>query len=100
MLKIKQNKWRGWGRLFLKIGALIGIFYVLFGVLFGVARCRGEMDGDLALYCRICREYEIGDAILLADNTVVEYGETDGGVVAGKVIAKLSVRGFVDEGDR
>lgn len=98
MLKIKRKKWRGWGRLFLKSGLIACVFYILFGVLFGVTRCVGEMDGDLVLFCRICKEYRIGDVMLMDNGVVSEFGQERGGTILGKVIARLSVRGFIDEG--
>ena len=96
MLKIKANRRREWARLFLKISIFCGLLYVLFGVLFGVARCAGELDGDLALYCRVCNDYSDSDMIVMKDGSVVGYGEMNGGLVAGKMIARLSVRGFND----
>lgn len=94
MLKIKPNRRREWARLFLKTALLCGLLYLLFGILFGVARCVGRLDGDLILYCRVCREYSSNDLIVMKTGDVVEYDEIDGGLVAGKVIARLSVRGF------
>ncbi|MBP5656162.1 hypothetical protein J6X15_01090, partial [Candidatus Saccharibacteria bacterium] len=96
---IKRKKWRGWGRLFLKSGLIACVFYILFGVLFGVTRCVGEMDGDLVLFCRICKEYRIGDVMLMDDGVVSKFGQEKerGGTILGKVIARLSVRGFMDE---
>ena len=36
---------------------------------------------------------------MLMDNGVVsEFGQERGGTILGKVIARLSVRGFIDEG--
>ena len=97
MLKIKQKKGRGWGRLFSKICVLMALFFLLFGVLFGLTRGSGLFDGDLVLFCRVCKDFAIGDALLMSDGSIMEYGDVDGGLVVGKVIAKLSVRGFIHE---
>lgn len=97
MLKIKQKKGREWARLFLKSCASVGIYYLMFGLLFGLARGVDAQDGDLMLFCRVCKNYVAGDTLLMTDGRMMEYEKVDGGLVAGKVIAILSVRGFVDE---
>lgn len=45
-------------------------------VCFGVARIDGESslskfgDGDLAIYAKVCRNYQVGDAVMLKDGRV------------------------------
>lgn len=94
MLKIKQQKWRMGVRLLLRAGFVGGVWFVLFGVLLGLSRGVGSEDGSLLLFCRICRDYGAGDVIVMSDGSVVEYGDSVSGVMVGKMIAKLSVRGF------
>lgn len=97
MLKIKQQKWRRGVRLLLKAGFVAGVCFLLFGVWFGLSRGAGAEDGSLLVFCRVCRDFDAGDAMLMANGEVIEYGgdgDDGDGVVVGKVIAKLSVRGF------
>lgn len=98
MLKIKQNGWREWGRLAAKLGLACGIYYLVFGVLFGLSVGVGRQDGSLLFFCRLCNRYGAGDAVLLKDGELTEYSDGLDGMVAGKVIAALRVRGFYDEG--
>jgi len=95
MLKIKQKKWRGWARLFGKFCLVVCAYYVMFGVLFGVARGVGAQDGGLVVFCRMCKGYSEGDAVLIESGELAEFGDLNGGVVAGKVVAIISVRGFL-----
>ena len=81
----------------MKVLFVSGSIYLLFGVLFGVARGVGASDGKMLLYCRICRQYVAGDVLLMSDGRCVEYGNGDGGIVAGKIIAQLGVRNFTYE---
>ena len=97
MLKIKRRAWRGWARLGVKALFIAGMTYALFGVLFGISRGVGVADGSLLFYCRICKEYMAGDVLLMNDGRCVEYESGDGGLVAGKIIAQLSVRRFAYE---
>lgn len=100
MLKIKQKIGRSWARLSLKICFIVAVFYVLFGLLFGLKIGAGNSDGSLVMFCRICRDYAAGDVIVMEDGELREYGEGSGGLVAGKIIASLRVRGFYNENDR
>ncbi|MCR4753303.1 MAG: hypothetical protein K5837_02690 [Candidatus Saccharibacteria bacterium] len=97
MLKIRSEAWRGWARLATKALFVSGSIYLVFGVLFGVARGVGASDGKIILYCRVCGRYVAGDVLLMSDGRCVEYGNGDGGMVAGKVIAQLGVRNFTYE---
>lgn len=94
MLKIKEQKWRGWVRLLLKGAFIAWTGYVLFGILFGVMRGYGNADGDLLLFCRVCRDYGAGDVLLMMDGETFAYGDDYSGEIRGKVIAELSIRGF------
>ena len=49
------------------------------------------------LFCRVCREYSAGDVVVVANGEAVEYEDNDGDEVIGKMIAKLTVRGFESE---
>ena len=94
MLKIKEQKWRGWVRLLLKVAFVALTAYVLFGIMFGVTRGNGNADGDLLLFCRVCRDYEVGDMLLMMNGETRIYGDDYSGEIRGKVMAELSVRGF------
>ena len=97
MLRIKQKRWRMGVRLLFKTVSVGSVLFAMFGVIFGLSKGVDGDDGSLLLFCRVCRDYSAGDVMLMQDGRTVEYGENEGGVVAGKVIAKLSVRGFTSE---
>jgi len=99
MLKIKQKRGRAWARLFLKTCLVTAIFYLVFGVLFGVKLGVGNSDGSIVMFCRVCRDYAAGDSLVMQNGELIEYGDEHGGLVAGKVIASLRIRGFNSEND-
>ena len=97
MLKIKQKYWRRGVRLILKMIFVVVVLSVLYGVVFGVSRGVGVNDGSLLLFCRVCREYGAGDVVVVANGEAVEYEDSNGDEVIGKMIAKLTIRGFESE---
>lgn len=97
MLKIKQKYWRRGVRLILKMIFVVVVLFVLYGVVFGVSRGVGANDGSLLLFCRVCREYGAGDVVVVANGEAVEYEDNNEDEVIGKMIAKLTVRGFESE---
>ena len=99
MLKIKQKRGRAWARLLLRIGFTSAVFYMMFGVLFGITMGTGGEDGNVVMFCRVCRDYAAGDLLVMRDGELVEYGDGHGGLVAGKAIASLRIRGFSNEND-
>ena len=99
MLKIRKRAWRGWARLGEKAIFIVGMLYLLFGVVFGVSRGVGAADGGVILFCRVCRRYVAGDILLMSDGRSIEYGDGNGGLVAGKIIAQLNIRNFRHEID-
>ncbi len=99
MLKIKRRKGREWARLFLKALFAVNIFYVMFGVVFGIERGVGKIDGDLVLFCRVCRNYGTNDLLLMDSGDAVMYDNAKDGIVKGKIIARVCVRGLAHEVD-
>ncbi len=77
-----------------------GVMYLLFGVCFGWARGVGEADGDLFFFCRLCRDYGADDVLLMKDGEVRGYGNGQGGLVAGKILAKIKIRNLYDENNK
>ena len=88
MLKIKQKYWRRGVRLILKMIFVVVVLFVLYGVVFGVSRGVGA---------NVCREYGAGDVVVVTNGEAVEYEDNNGDEVIGKMIAKLTVRGFESE---
>ena len=77
---------------------MMAYFYLMFGVLFGIKIGKGNSDGSIVMFCRICSNYAAGDLLVMRDGELMEYGDNDNNkMVAGKVIASLRIRGFYYE---
>lgn len=101
-MRIRRNYWKGWVRLVAKAVVVAGIWYGMFGIWFGVQRVSGNEilnDGDLIVYCRIGCDYKEGDLAVTDGGIIIRIGDVDKVNLAGKVIARLSVRGFYEDSE-
>ena len=61
-------------RLLIKIVILVIIYYIFFGVVFGIKRMETSFmspnitEGDLLVYYRIDKSYELGDVVVIKNN--------------------------------
>ena len=66
-------------RLLIKIVMLCAIYYIFFGVVFGVKRMETSFmspnitEGDLLIYYRMDKNYELGDAVVVKNNKMNVY---------------------------
>ena len=87
----------GWLRLGAKILLLVAIFFVFFGVCFGLHRVNDPSmsqrleDGDLVLYSKMIDEYKVGDVVIF---------EHEGQTYTSAIIAESGDLLEIDENGR
>lgn len=93
-------------RLLIKIIMVIILFYIFFGVVFGVKRMNTSFmspnitEGDLLLFYRIDKDFELGDIIVIKNNKsqdVYRIVAKEGQIVDVNEEGKLTVDGYPEE---
>ena len=93
-------------RLFIKIVMVIILFYIFFGFVFGIKRMNTSFmspnitEGDLLVYYRIDRNFELGDVVLIKNNNsqdVYRIVAKEGQTVDVNEEGKLTVDGYPEE---
>ena len=93
-------------RLLIKIIMVIILFYIFFEVVFGVKRMNTSFmspnitEGDLLLYYRIDKNFELGDIIVIKNNKsqdVYRIVAKEGQIVDVNDEGKLTVDGYPEE---
>ena len=87
-----------------RIGFWLLLGWLIFGIGIGFHRIEGETqndlrDGDLVIYEKIWRRYSYDDTVLFEKDGegVAKVADMNGGVVKGRVLALLRVRGIGSE---
>lgn len=87
-----------------KISLWLILGWFIFGVCIGFYRVEGEdnndlRDGDLIIYGKFLRNYDYDDVVLYEKEgiEIARISDMNGGVIKGRVLALLRVRGIGDE---